>query len=91
MINPEKKYYGQVPFMANFTRREYAKLDVGLVDSIFNKFSPAASDIVVSRSGDALGVLVSSTDLFIPREVPVLKVLPLNAGYNKAAFIDFVK
>ena len=91
VINPEKKYYGQVPFMANFTRKEYAKLDVGLVDSIFNKFSPAASDIAVSRSGDALGVLVSSTDLFIPREVRILKVLPLNAGYNKAAFADFVK
>ncbi|MBE6413767.1 MAG: hypothetical protein E7035_04350 [Verrucomicrobiaceae bacterium] len=91
VVDPQKKYYGQTPFMANFTRREFAKLDVGLVESIFKTFSPSANDIALTRSGEAIGILTSSTDLFIPRDMKMKKTMPVGNVYSKQSAILFLK
>ena len=85
VVDTRTKYYGQVPFMANFTNREFAKLDVGLVDSIFKKFSPAAADIAFTRNAEAAGVLTSSNDVLIFSESAPAGQLFLGKNYNKNA------
>ena len=85
VIDPLKKYYGQVGFMSNFTRKEYAKLDVGLIETIFKTFSPSSNDIAMTRSGQALGILTSSTDLFIPRKITPTRMLEVGNTYTKKA------
>ena len=85
VVNPNTKYYGQTPFMANFTRKDYAKVDVGLIESIFKTFSPAAGDIALTRSGEALGIMTSSTDLYIPRALNASRAILLGDAYSKAA------
>ncbi len=90
VIDARKKYYGQVPFMANFTRKEFAKLDVGVIDSIFKTFSPSANDIAMTRSGDAIGILTSSTDLFIPSKIEVQKSLIVGKQYSKKSALLFL-
>ncbi len=91
VVNPETKYYGQAPFMANFTNKQYAKLDVGVIESIFKTFSPSTNDIAFARSGEALGILTSSSDLFIPRDLQSERTLSLGKSYNKASATIFIK
>ena len=85
VVDVRTKYYGQVPFMANFTNREFAKLDVGLVDSIFKKFSPSAADIAFTRGAEAVGVLTSSNDVLIFSESAPAGQFFLGKNYNKNA------
>ncbi len=91
VVNPNTRYYGQAPFMANFTRKEFAKLDVGLIESIFKKFSPATGDVALTRSGEALGVLSSSTDLLLTRDILPLKSLQLGINYKKIFGTQFIR
>ena len=91
VINPNSKYYGQVPFMANFTKSQYAKVDVGLIESIFKTFSPSANDIAMTRSGQALGIMTSTTDLFIPRNLQPERTLSIGKNYQKALASAFIR
>ena len=91
VINPSTKYYGQTPFMANFTRREYAKLDVGLIESVFKKFSPSANDVALTRTGQALGVMTSSSDLFLTENAQIGPYLEIGQNYSPASAVQFVK
>ena len=91
VVNPVSKYYGQTPFMANFTKRDYAKLDTGLLESIFKKFSPSSNDAVLTRTGEALGVLVSGSDLFLVRGAKFYRALKLGAAYSPADAAAFAK
>ena len=91
VINPSTKYYGQTPFMANFTRREYAKLDVGLIESVFKKFSPSPNDVALTRTGQALGVMTSSSDLFLTENAQIGPYLEIGQKYSPASAVQFVK
>ncbi len=91
VINPNTKYYGQTPFMANFTKRQYAKLDVGVIESIFKTFSPSTNDIAITRSGEPLGILTSSSDIFIPRNLQAERTLTIGKNYKKASGAIFIK
>ena len=84
MVSPDTKFYGQTPFMANFTRKDYAKVDVGLIDSIFKTFSPAAGDIAFTRSGEVLGIMTASADLYIPHNMKTPRFIGVGKGYSKA-------
>ena len=91
VINSREPYYGQAPFRADFEKPKYAKLDVGLFQSIFGTFAPETGDIVISRGGEFLGYMVSSDLAAMPTEIKATSTLPLGAKYDPAQAPAFVK
>jgi len=51
--------YGEVPFKLNPSYGGYVKLDNRLIKRLMGNFSPSRGDLVFSKSGELLGVMVS--------------------------------
>jgi hypothetical protein len=52
--------YGEVPFKLDASLPGYVRMDNRLVRRLFGDFSPTRGDLVLSKTGDLLGVMVSS-------------------------------
>ncbi|MBL9206458.1 MAG: hypothetical protein JNN01_15310 [Opitutaceae bacterium] len=52
--------YGEVPFKLDPTYANYVRMDNRLVRRLFGDFSPSRGDLVLSKTGELLGVMVNS-------------------------------
>ena len=90
VVNSKDLYYGQVPFRADFKNQSYARLDVGLLQSIFGTFAPASGDIVISRSGEFLGFMTEGDIAALVSQLKTASSLSMGAKYTPAAANIFV-
>lgn len=51
--------YGEVPFKLDSGNPNYVRMDNRLVRRLFGDFSPSRGDLVLSKSGDLLGIMVN--------------------------------
>lgn len=56
----EKSGYGEVPFKLDPKNRGYVKVENRLFKRLFGDFAPARGDLVLSKTGELLGVMVNS-------------------------------
>ena len=91
VINPSKFYYGQIPFRADFKNPEYAKLDVGLIQSVFGEFSPTSGDLVMTRSGNIIGCMLDGSLALLYKKITPVNSIQLGNKYNEKQTADFVK
>ncbi len=61
LIGAQGDYYGQCSFQMDTSLPQYLKLDRSLLKGLFGKFNPSRGDLVFSRSGDLLGIMVNDT------------------------------
>ena len=61
MIGADNGYYGQCDFQIDVNSPQYVKLDRSLLRGLFGKFNPSRGDVVFSRTGELLGIMVNST------------------------------
>ena len=52
--------YGEVPFKLDPTNPSYVRMDNRLVRRLFGDFSPSRGDLVMSKTGELLGIMVNS-------------------------------
>ncbi len=52
--------YGEVPFKLDPTNPSYVRMDNRLVRRLFGDFSPSSGDLVMSKTGELLGIMVNS-------------------------------
>ena len=52
--------YGEVPFKLDPTNPNYVRMDNRLVRRIFGDFAPSSGDLVMSKTGELLGIMVNS-------------------------------
>lgn len=52
--------YGEVPFKLDPTNPTYVRMDNRLVRRLFGDFSPSRGDLVLSKTGELLGIMVNS-------------------------------
>lgn len=52
--------YGEVPFKLDANNPSYVRMDNRLVRRLFGDFSPSRGDLVLSKTGELLGVMVTS-------------------------------
>jgi hypothetical protein len=52
--------YGEVPFKLDPTQANFVRMDNRLVRRLFGDFSPSRGDLVLSKSGELLGIMVNS-------------------------------
>ncbi len=91
IIDTEKKYHGSTQFIENFKDRRYAKLDVGVLESIFKTFSPEKNNIALTKNGEVVGILTSSTDLFVLTNIAQRKSIQVGKTYTKASATIFLQ
>lgn len=69
--------YGELPFKIDPKNPGYVKVDNRLVRRLFGDFSPSRGDLVLSKTGELLGVMVSTdtcaliTNFLPQRELPL--------------------
>lgn len=60
LISSGGKGYGELPFKLDPANPGYVKVDNRLVRRLFGDFAPSRGDLVLSKTGELLGVMVSS-------------------------------
>jgi hypothetical protein len=61
LIGADNGYYGECDFQIDLESPRYVKLDRNLLRGLFGKFNPSRGDVVFSRTGQLLGIMVNST------------------------------
>ncbi|MGA3283714.1 MAG: hypothetical protein ABSD57_04560 [Verrucomicrobiota bacterium] len=61
LVGADEGYYGECDFQIDLNTPKYVKLDRNLLRGLFGKFNPSRGDLVFSRTGELLGIMVNST------------------------------
>lgn len=66
--------YGEVPFKLDPARPDYVRMDNRLVRRLFGDFSPGRGDLVLSKTGELLGIMANNeycalVNNFLPSQV----------------------
>ena len=61
LVGAQEGYYGECTFQIDLTTPLYVKMDCNSLKGLFGKFNPSRGDLVFSRTGELLGVMVNRT------------------------------
>ncbi|HLX96020.1 MAG TPA: hypothetical protein VKU37_09785 [Verrucomicrobiae bacterium] len=61
LVGADEGYYGECNFQVEPGTPQYVKLDHNLLKGLFGKFNPSRGDLVFSRTGELLGIMVNNT------------------------------
>lgn len=61
LVGTREAYYGECRFQIDVTTPDYVKLDNNFIKGLFGKFNPSRGDLVFSKSGDLLGIMVNGS------------------------------
>jgi len=61
LVGAREGYYGECRFEIDLTTPQYVKLDRSFLKGLFGKFNPSSGDLVFSKGGELLGIMVNGT------------------------------
>ena len=61
VVGTREDYYGQCSFQIDVNTPQYLKMDHNSLKGLFGKFNPSSGDLVLSKSGELLGVMANSS------------------------------
>jgi len=61
VVGAREGYYGECKFEIDLTTPDYFRMDRSTLRGLFGKFNPSSGDLVVSRTGELLGVMANNT------------------------------
>ena len=61
LVGANEGYYGECNFQIDLETPHYLKLDRSLLKGLFGKFNPSRGDLVFSRTGELLGIMVNDS------------------------------
>jgi hypothetical protein len=61
LVGADEGYYGECDFQIDLATPHYLKLDRSVLKGLFGKFNPSRGDLVLSRTGELLGIMVNNT------------------------------
>jgi len=61
IIGADHGYYGECNFQILLDMPQYVQLDRSFIRGLFGKFNPSRGDLVFSRQGELLGIMVNGT------------------------------
>jgi hypothetical protein len=59
LVGANEGYYGECRFQIDMTTPDYVRLDNSFLKGLFGKFNPSRGDLVFSRTGELLGIMVN--------------------------------
>jgi hypothetical protein len=94
LINSDGKGFGELPFKLDPETPGYVRVDNRLVRRLFGDFSPSRGDLVLSKTGELLGIMVNNATCalvtnFLPQKTLALgenlKATPTGALLDEVA------
>lgn len=61
LVGAGEGYYGECNFQIDLNTPNYVRLDRSLLKGLFGQFNPSRGDLVFSRTGELLGIMVNDT------------------------------
>lgn len=61
VVGAKEGYYGECRFQIDVSTPGYFKMDRSTLRGLFGKFNPSSGDLVLSRTGELLGVMANNT------------------------------
>ena len=97
LVGANEDYYGQCNFQIQTSTPQYVKLEHNLLKGLFGKFNPSRGDMVFSRTGQLLGIMVNNTYCLTVHDLAVAAMFPLDkdltaqhTGQTLAKLCDYV-
>lgn len=78
LVGADAGYYGECNFQIDLDTPHYVKLDRSLLRGLFGKFNPSRGDLVFSRTGELLGLMVNNLYCLTIRDVAAATTIPFN-------------
>jgi len=78
LVGASGNYYGQCNFQIEPSTPQYVKLDRSLLKGLFGQFNPSRGDLVFSRTGELLGIMVNNTYCLMIRNFAAAASFPFN-------------
>ncbi len=78
LVGANGDYYGECNFQIEPQTPQYVKLDRSLLKGLFGKFNPSRGDLVFSRNGELLGIMVNNTYCLTIHHFAVAATFPFN-------------
>jgi len=67
VVGTRETYYGECSFQIDVSTPQYLKMDHNSLKGLFGKFNPSSGDLVLSKSGELLGVMANNNYCAIMR------------------------
>lgn len=83
LVSRGGRYYGEVEFKLDPRTPQFVKMKTRLVSRIFGEFSPSAGDLVLSKTGELLGVMVNGEYCVVLSSLRPAAGGELSAGLNR--------
>lgn len=83
VVGGSEGYYGECNFQMDLSTPQYLKMDHNSIKGLFGKFNPSKGDLVFSKGGDLLGIMVNNSYCFVLRNFPPMATFYL--GLNMAS------
>lgn len=78
VVGATEGYYGECKFQIEMsTSSQYVKLDRSLLKGLFGKFNPSRGDLVFTKSGDLLGIMVNGEYCAVMNKVTPTRTIQL--------------
>src|SRR6266571_5262130 len=61
LVGAKEGYYGECKFQIDLSTPEYVKLDHNFLKGLFGKFNPSRGDLVLSKTGELLGIMANNS------------------------------
>jgi len=61
VVGAREGYYGQCQFQIDLSAPRYLRMDRNSLRGLFGKFNPSTGDLVLSQTGELLGLMVNNT------------------------------
>lgn len=84
LVNRGGEGYGEVPFKLDSSQPSYVKMDNRLIRRLSGVFSPSRGDLVFSKSGEVLGLMVSSDFCGLVNAVVLSRSIQLGDTSNQS-------
>ena len=85
LVGADEGYYGECNFQIELSTPQYVKLDRNLLKGLFGKFNPSRGDLVFSRTGELLGIMVNNTYCLTVRDFNAAATICLRPGFARPA------
>ncbi len=85
LVGADEGYYGECRFSLDARNSGYLKMDRSFLGKLAGKFNPSAGDLVFSKSGDLIGIMVNKQFCALLRSFVPTATIPTGTNLNSDA------
>ncbi len=90
LINARGNYYGEVEFKLDADTPGYVKMQSKIFSALFGEFSPSTGDLVFSKTGEMLGIMVDRRNCALVSNLVVKESIPLNQRFENRELVNAI-